>query len=402
MVREFVREVIQENRVLGPAKLAVEEQSRDRFLEQYLLGSISIEPETDSLSSNGSPIHILPNHHQDTNEELVSNSSGQSLEPEQRFDEGQSINGSGTDLSSSNGCPITTHILPNHQQDTSEELVSNSRVQCPEPEQRFDEGQSINGSGQAVEKNREYDTAIHTELRARESVELEKKLTDVEESRAKVTHVAAGRTINGSGQAVEKNEEYDKALYTEFQAGERVESEENLADVEASRAKVTHVAADTMVETFPLTSASRTSYGLDVKYSESNGLTGTWVEKEIGKVETEASNNDSVADGIKLPESSSDVGNGKAVAKPAVPLLKKSRGLADEKPVGNLQAPLLENSNDSATKGGPILETNYSTDYEVKNASPARINAAFALDGMVAQSLDGTTTSGSCEKSIPT
>ena len=68
------------NRVLGPAKLAVEEQSRDRFLEQYLLGSISIEPETESSSSNGSPIttHILPNHHQDTSEELVTNSSGQS------------------------------------------------------------------------------------------------------------------------------------------------------------------------------------------------------------------------------------------------------------------------------------------------------------------------------------
>ena len=116
MVREFVREVIQENRVLGPVKLAVEEQSRDRFLEQYLLGSISIEPETDLSSSNGSPIttHILPNHHQDTNEELVSNSSGQSPELEQRFDKGKSINGSGTDLSSSNGCPITTHILPNH------------------------------------------------------------------------------------------------------------------------------------------------------------------------------------------------------------------------------------------------------------------------------------------------
>ena len=30
------------------------------------------------------------------------------------------------------------------------------------------------------------------------------------------------------------------------------------------------------------------------------------------------------------------------------------------------------------------------------------LQAAFALDGMVAPSLDGTTTSGSCEKSIPT
>ncbi|GFZ14609.1 DNA binding protein [Actinidia rufa] len=307
-VRELVREVIQENRVLGPAKLDVEEQSRDGFLEQYPLGSISIEPETDLSSSSGSPVttHILPNHHQETSEELVSNSSVQSPEPKQRLDGGQIIDGSGTDLSSSNKSPIREHILPNPHQDTREELVSSSCVQSLEPEQRFDERQ----------------------------------------------------IINGSSQAVEKNEEYGKEIYTESQTGERVELEEKIADLEVSRVKVTHVAADIMVETFPLTSASKTTYGLDVKYSEPSDLTGTLVEKEIGKVETEASNNDSVVDGINFSESSSDVGNRKAVTKIAVPLLEKSCGLVDEKPVGNLQVP---------------LETNDCTDSEVKDASPAGI-----------------------------
>ncbi|XP_057476037.1 uncharacterized protein LOC130764020 [Actinidia eriantha] len=334
-VRELVREVIQENRLLGPAKLDVEEQSRDGFLEQYPLGSISIEPETDLSSSSGSPVttHILPNHHQDTSEELVSNSSVQSPEPKQRLDEGKIIDGSGTDLSSSNKSPIREHILPNPHQDTCEELVSSSCVQSLEPEQRFDERQ----------------------------------------------------IINGSSQAVEKNEEYGKEIYTESQTGERVELEEKIADLEVSRAKVTHVAADIMVETFPLTSASKTTYGLDVKYSESSDLTGTLVEKEIGKVETEASNNDSDVDGINFSESSSDAGNREAVTKIAVPLLEKSRGLVDEKPVGNLQVP---------------LETNDCTDSEVKDASPAGIEAVFALEGTLTQRLDGTITSSSGEQSI--
>lgn len=44
-VREIVREMIQENRVLGPAKFVQDGQSIDQFLEQNPLGTIATEPQ---------------------------------------------------------------------------------------------------------------------------------------------------------------------------------------------------------------------------------------------------------------------------------------------------------------------------------------------------------------------
>lgn len=45
-MREIVREIIQENRVLGPAKFVAEEDTSSQVLEQYPLGSIAIEPQS--------------------------------------------------------------------------------------------------------------------------------------------------------------------------------------------------------------------------------------------------------------------------------------------------------------------------------------------------------------------
>ena len=63
-VRELVREIIQENRVLGPAKLSPEEKNNIMFAEQYPLGSISTEPQSLSLSGE---THVMsnfaPNHY---------------------------------------------------------------------------------------------------------------------------------------------------------------------------------------------------------------------------------------------------------------------------------------------------------------------------------------------------
>ncbi|KAI8006061.1 hypothetical protein LOK49_LG07G01386 [Camellia lanceoleosa] len=294
-VREIVREIIQENKVLGPSKLTPEEH--DRFLKQYPLGSISIEPETD--------------------------------------------------LSSSNESDMLTHYLPYRNCDTSEELVLNSIVQCTEPEhQRFNDG----------------------------------------------------IIINGSSKEVEKKEEYDKAIYTNSQARESLELEENVAELESSKTKVTHVAADVKVETFPLMSGSRIAYGLDEISSEPSESTGT-LEKEIENLEMEAGNNNSVVDGMNFPESSSGLEQEKAEPNLADPLLEKGCALVDEKPVENLEAPLLENSNGSTTKEGIVLDINDGTDCEVKDALTRGIKPIDALDGIHAQNLNGTTSSSS-EQSI--
>uniref|UniRef100_A0A2P2K2C0 AT3G52170-like helix-turn-helix domain-containing protein n=1 Tax=Rhizophora mucronata TaxID=61149 RepID=A0A2P2K2C0_RHIMU len=93
IVREIVREIIQENRVLGPAKSFSEEQTIDLLLEQKPLGTISIEPLTSlHLSANGTPLVSEP--HQSTDEEHDTVSIGVFDKPEQHgFDNGQIING---------------------------------------------------------------------------------------------------------------------------------------------------------------------------------------------------------------------------------------------------------------------------------------------------------------------
>ncbi|OAY38923.1 uncharacterized protein LOC110623961 [Manihot esculenta] len=97
-VREIVREIIQENRVLGPAKYLPEEQSADHLSVKYPLGTISIEPEaSQSISSIGSP--FVSDQHQNTTEEHDLIPDVLSAETEQPgFDKEQIINGSHVSL----------------------------------------------------------------------------------------------------------------------------------------------------------------------------------------------------------------------------------------------------------------------------------------------------------------
>ncbi|KAJ6428869.1 hypothetical protein OIU84_020506 [Salix udensis] len=90
-VREIVREIIQENRVLGSGKLSLEEQHNDHFVEQYPLGTISTEPQTSlSTSPNGSPV---PDQHDEGSSEVHLFSELQVKPEQQGFNHGKIING---------------------------------------------------------------------------------------------------------------------------------------------------------------------------------------------------------------------------------------------------------------------------------------------------------------------
>ncbi|KAI3941274.1 hypothetical protein MKW92_021527 [Papaver armeniacum] len=73
-VREIVREVIQENRVLGPAKFTLDEQNDDQMSEHYPLGSISTQPLNELYASSSSGTHFVAN--QNAGEELVDTVNG--------------------------------------------------------------------------------------------------------------------------------------------------------------------------------------------------------------------------------------------------------------------------------------------------------------------------------------
>ncbi|KAF5201087.1 Dna binding protein [Thalictrum thalictroides] len=157
-VREIVREIIQENRVLGPAKLAEDEQELDQFHEQYPLGSISIECQ--SHLSSSSEIHVVSSDHQSIRKELES----------------------------------TQNVEVDSQQ-----------------WQKLDSGRYINGAS----VNKEY------------------------------------KEVNASEPPVQVNQEI---LYTELRINQNVGSLENIIDISTS--KVTPLATDVVVETFPVKFAS--------------------------------------------------------------------------------------------------------------------------------------------------
>ncbi|XVF82990.1 hypothetical protein PTKIN_Ptkin16aG0096900 [Pterospermum kingtungense] len=92
IIREIVQEIIQENRVFGPANLTEGEQNTDQFLEQNPLGSISTAPHTLlPIQSNGSP--FIPSHQEEASDGSVSVSDDLSVVPEnKKFESEQVIN----------------------------------------------------------------------------------------------------------------------------------------------------------------------------------------------------------------------------------------------------------------------------------------------------------------------
>lgn len=173
-VREIVREIIQENKVLGPAKFS-EEQSYDNVLEHYPLGSISIEAQRSSLPSDElkSVIHISSKQRQGTGEELVANSNGLFFGYEhQNLDSDQVVNGvieTIKDDVGSDGPKNVAHTSSKQSLDSGEEVVANSSGQSFVSEhQKLHNDQVVNGAVETIKDDLGSDecslieAAIHT------------------------------------------------------------------------------------------------------------------------------------------------------------------------------------------------------------------------------------------------
>ncbi|XP_034705503.1 uncharacterized protein LOC117929327 [Vitis riparia] len=307
-VREIVREIIQENRVLGPAKLTPEEQHIVELSEQYPLGSISLEPQ----------VH----------------------------------------LSSS----VETDSVPDHHQIRSEELVlDSSRKYTGSEHHIFDNGWIINGS--------------HME---------------------------------------KKNEESDMPIYAELEVAETSGAKNALLEeVEVTAAKVTDIAADVVVETFPLRSFTKPSYSLDGELGEASIMTGILEEKETEKVETETGKS-SVLDGKNSVEDPFGLVDEKAVTSPGGSLLEMNSGLIDEEAVKNVADPLLESSNITSInkdvvhddQDGTILEVKtshgdcLSSDTFEQSQEIAENKNLDSPNGIYSENMTGSSTSSACSETI--
>lgn len=234
-VREIVREIIQENRVLGPAKLTSEEENSSQFIEQYPLGSISREPQL-QLPSFSMGAHFVTNHHP---------------------------------------CIVINGFEAIEKVDESEQQLKRSKNlkegKIGEPDQstytEVQEGKNLN-----LERLEGSDKINYiSELPDNENLKGEK---DVEGSTANTTYVRADYTELKQYQNLkgEKIEESDQTIHSELRESELSKAEEN---VEESTAKVTQIPTDIVVETFPLRSVNKPSLSLDGSSHEARDVNGT-------------------------------------------------------------------------------------------------------------------------------
>ncbi|XP_011024302.1 PREDICTED: uncharacterized protein LOC105125518 isoform X1 [Populus euphratica] len=313
-VREIVREIIQENRVLGPGKLPMEEQYNDLFVEQYPLGTISTEPQTSlSISPNGSPEH-------DQHE-----SSGEALD-----------------------------------------LISEQHA---EPEQQgFNDQKIINGS-HVIVKNEEADKPKVVEVQVTEPLETEKRMEEVAASRAKVTQMAdvmvetfplpratkSAGNLNGNSSNVREingileEKDVEKVLLEPEQDPEN-KSAGNLNGNSSNVREVTGILEEKDVDKVLLEPEQDPENGISLP----DGMSSL--------------HNSSLVDDNEVSFHDSSLVDDKEVEKPAVPLLERSSDLASEKAVENLAVLAMGSSNASVTDKGIVQDAEADIDVKVKSS----------------------------------
>ncbi|KAL2324945.1 hypothetical protein Fmac_024003 [Flemingia macrophylla] len=223
-VREIVRDIIQENRVLGPAKFTIEELNTDQFFEQNPLGSIARDPQPFSAVTEN---HSEHDKHPDTNGKVICVSNG-SYTDAQVVDKGRVISVGHIDV---------TDKKPIEVADGAEHLM-------------VAKDHTLNVSQVDVMSNESVETAVVSDECCTET---EHNIVD------------KGHAINGS-QVNVINKLSEEAAVPEVEVDDPSELKQNveqeLTAATTPMAKVTALADDLIVETFPLRSVSRTTDGI--------------------------------------------------------------------------------------------------------------------------------------------
>lgn len=222
-VREIVRDIIQENRVLGPAKFILEELNTDHFFEQNPLGSIARDPEP-FLDAPSIENQCEPDKLQDTNKKMISVSDGSYTEVvHQVVDNGHVISVGHIDVA--NKEPIEAVVDGGDTR--AEHLI-------------VDQGHTMN-----VTNNESVETAVVSD----ESWTGNEYKVALNDSQVNIVNKKSNET------AIPEMQVSDPSALKQ-----KVEPE--LAAAKTPMTKVNVAAEDLIVETFPLSSASMTADGI--------------------------------------------------------------------------------------------------------------------------------------------
>ncbi|KAL5069229.1 hypothetical protein RYX36_020116 [Vicia faba] len=309
-VREIVREIIQENRVLGPAKFNLEEFSTDQFLEQNPLGSIASGPQPFlratsnedhpehnkvpgklfSLSDNG---HVINVDHVDvTNKETIE----------------ATVVSDGYYTVGQNPVVVNGHVINGSQVDvTSNEFVEaavvSDRCFTGAEHHIVDKEHGVDSRKVDVTSNESVETTIVSDRYfTGPELEIADKEHDEDSSKVDVTNkesveavvVSNDHSTGSEFKIVDHGHDVDgskvEATIPENKPTEpKLNVEQELAATTMPSAKVNVLTKDLIVETFPLRSVARTSSGTEGSAELKDS--GNSLERDIKKLELEQGKN---------------------------------------------------------------------------------------------------------------
>uniref|UniRef100_A0A803QVD0 AT3G52170-like helix-turn-helix domain-containing protein n=1 Tax=Cannabis sativa TaxID=3483 RepID=A0A803QVD0_CANSA len=331
-VREIVRDIIQENRVLGPAKLSGDGKSTNQ-LEEYPLGSIAIAPQYHLTQlSNGSQI-ITDEYHGSNEEPNLVNGHHAVLE-DKVFDNGQVINVTiERGLSEPKDVEMQGHRFMELEQNGDDQsnkeadLVSDGNYACPGQEE-VDNQHVING-----------------------------------------IQVDVGNI---------ESQEQNAALLHSSELSEAENAEESTA----SRSKVTSIAADVTVETFPLKPATTTAGEFDRSSNELSNVAHSFGKQDLVKVDLATDTGSSQTDGIESLKSFSLMDE-KNMTNISNSLDDNKSGLVNVEEMEKHRDPSLESSKYSNKSTGHEMQDLNGNDVKVssKDVTAVTIEKSQAISG---------------------
>ncbi|CAJ1976642.1 unnamed protein product [Sphenostylis stenocarpa] len=230
-VREIVRDIIQENRVLGPAKFTLEELNADQFFEQNPLGSMARNPESFLASIEN---HCEPDKPQDTNKKMISVSDVSYTEVLHQVVDKE-------------------HVISVGQIDVTNKEPIEEAVVADGP----DKVHTMNISHLNVPNNETVETAVISDGCC----------TGTKHKIIDVGHVLNGSQVNIANKELNETAATGKHAIDPSALKQKVEPE--LLAATTPMAKVNAATEDFIVETFPQSSVSMTTDGI----RSSGGLT---------------------------------------------------------------------------------------------------------------------------------
>ncbi|KAK4404001.1 hypothetical protein Sango_0768700 [Sesamum angolense] len=353
-VREIVREIIQENRVLAPAKVFLEEDNHSGFPEQCPLESVSVEPQNNLLVSD--KLHIATALAPGITGEQLSSALGlQFLGWDAReLHHEQVINGLST-------------------AETGKESDSASH---PVPQAKCDEfeNQKIVNGGEGLEENVESDKALimnsvpirHQDNKNESALQSSQKTYAVRSWRS-----TDEQYLNTNGQMVDKTKESRRKIYTESVDMEMLDRErDGVKELEVLQQVTSHMSTNFVVETFPLRPVSRTILVLDGDSGKCRGS---------GTLDDRANKHDNMT----FSKSNSGLVNEKDEERLLGSTLELNDKYRDKKVGLNHQEPSFENSK---------LSTNFSIndvdnvkDSEPESSLPDEIKASPSAERLISE-----------------